>query len=224
MRTSSRRIVPALAVVGTLAAACGSSDTNSGESAPVTSRAASSTASVVSEPTYESLRIPAPSLDGNLLGDPSEINVSIELPGSYASEPDRRYPVVYFLAGYDEPAAAAAVGVPLAALVESGAAPEMIVVGVSGDNTLGGSFYVDSPVSGRWATAVVSDLVTSIDATYRTLATPAARGIAGFSMGVTARSRWRWRTPTCSARCTRSVRACSHPVGLHSRRCSTTHP
>jgi S-formylglutathione hydrolase FrmB len=141
------------------------------------------TEQTVAEQTYDYLKIPAPSLDGNRLGDPSELNVSIEIPASYASEPDRRYPVVYFLAGYDESAAASAIGMPLQTLVDSGDAPEMIVVAVSGDNALGGSFYVDSPVSGRWATAIVSDLVTAIDAGYRTLASPASRGIAGFSMG-----------------------------------------
>jgi S-formylglutathione hydrolase FrmB len=90
---------------------------------------------------------------------------------------------VYFLAGYDESAAVSAIGLPLEKLVASGAAPEMIVVAVSGQNALGGSFYVDSPVTGRWETAIVSDLVTAIDTSYRTLATPASRGIAGFSMG-----------------------------------------
>ena len=59
----------------------------------------------------------------------------------------------------------------------------MILVGVSGDNALGGSFYVDSPVSGRWASAIVDDVVTAIDQQYRTLPTSASRGIAGFSMG-----------------------------------------
>jgi enterochelin esterase-like enzyme len=132
---------------------------------------------------YDNFTVPAPSLDGNMLGDPSELSIALELPASYASEPDRHYPVVYFLAGYDEDADAYDVGMPLAKLVESGDVPEMIVVAVSGQNALGGSFYVDSPVSGNWATAIVSDLVPTIDKDYRTIATPASRGIAGFSMG-----------------------------------------
>jgi enterochelin esterase-like enzyme len=137
----------------------------------------------VAEPQTERVTVAAPSLDGNLLGDPSEVEVEVQTPGSYATSPERRYPVVYFLAGYDEPASVGSIGLELQQLVSDGEADEMILVGVSGDNALGGSFYVDSPVSGRWASAIVNDVVGSIDEQYRTLATPASRGIAGFSMG-----------------------------------------
>ena len=137
----------------------------------------------VAEPQTERVTVAAPSLDGNLLGDPSEVEVEVQTPGSYATSPERRYPVVYFLAGYDEPASVRSIGLELQQLVSDGEADEMILVGVSGDNALGGSFYVDSPVSGRWASAIVNDVVGAIDEQYRTLATPASRGIAGFSMG-----------------------------------------
>ena len=130
MRASWRRVVPAVAMVGALIGACGGSDSDGGASAPVTSHVSSSTTSTVPEATYDYLTIPAPSLDGNRLGDPSELNVSIEIPASYASEPARRYPVVYFLAGYDESAAVSAIGLPLETMVASGDAPEMIVVAV----------------------------------------------------------------------------------------------
>lgn len=135
------------------------------------------------EPQTDRLTVAARSLDGNLLGDPSEVDVEVQIPDSYAMSPERRYPVVYFLAGYDEPASVRSIGLELERLVTDGEADEMILVGVSGDNALGGSFYVDSPVSGRWASAIVDDVVGAIDQQYRTLATPASRGIAGFSMG-----------------------------------------
>jgi enterochelin esterase-like enzyme len=135
------------------------------------------------ESALESLTLPAPSLDGNLLGDPSEIDVAVQIPASYIADPIRRYPVVYFLAGYDESPTVAPIAVELDRLVAAGQSPEMILVGVSGDNALGGSFYVDSPVSGRWASAIVDDVVTAIDQRYRTLPAPESRGIAGFSMG-----------------------------------------
>ena len=78
----------------------------------------------------------------------------------------------------------ASIGKELQDLVAAGEAPEMIVVAVSGgDNALGGSFYVDSPVSGRWASAVVDDVVGPIDERYRTIPSPSSRGIGGFSMG-----------------------------------------
>ena len=58
----------------------------------------------VAEPHTERVTVAAPSLDGNLLGDPSEVDVEVQTPASYAMSPERRYPVVYFLAGYDEAA------------------------------------------------------------------------------------------------------------------------
>src|SRR5262249_60555497 len=39
-------------------------------------------------------------LAGNPLGDPPSRRTAIWLPPSYARAPDRRYPVIYFLAGY----------------------------------------------------------------------------------------------------------------------------
>jgi S-formylglutathione hydrolase FrmB len=126
--------------------------------------------------------VPAPSLDGNLLGDPAELEVALWLPPSYGSS-SMRYPVVYFLAGYGETASTASIGAVLEQLITEGAAPEMILVGVDGINAFGGSFYVDSTVTGNWAEAIHDDLVGYVDANLRTLPTPASRGIAGFSMG-----------------------------------------
>ena len=78
----------------------------------------------------------------------------------------------------------------------------MIVVAVSGVNALGGSSYVDSPVSGNWGSAVVDDVVTAVDTRYRTLARPESRGIAGFSMGGYGALALAM-TPTSSVPCTR---------------------
>jgi hypothetical protein len=46
-----------------------------------------------------------------------------------------------------------------------------------------GSMYSSSPVTGDWETFVTRDLVSHIDAHYRTLARPESRGLAGYSMG-----------------------------------------
>ena len=120
------------------------------------------------EPKTERLTVEAPSLDGNLLGDPSEIEIEVQTPASYATSPGRRYPVVYFLAGYDEGASVVPIGLELQRLLAAGRATDLILVGISGDNALGGSFYVDSPVSGRWAAAIVDDVVVMVDDHYRT--------------------------------------------------------
>lgn len=133
-------------------------------------------------PTTEWPVVPAPALADNLVGDPAELRVAVWLPPSYPST-DARYPVVYFLAGFEESASVASIGAALEPAIARGAIPEVIVIGVSGRNALGGSFYVDSPVTGGWATAIHRDLVTWVDATYRTVAAPEGRVIAGFSMG-----------------------------------------
>lgn len=127
--------------------------------------------------------IPASALAGNLLGDPAEQEIAIYFPPSYYTS-DARYPVVYYLAGYDEGLDDSYILMSVIdKLVEAGSANEMMVVVVSGQNLLGGSFYVNSPVSGNWEDFVVTDVVDYIDQNYRTLADVNSRGIAGFSMG-----------------------------------------
>jgi S-formylglutathione hydrolase len=117
-------------------------------------------------------------LAGNLLGDPAELSVVILTPPGYATSQDR-YPSVYVLAGYTDPPGT------IADALATAPAPAMdaIFVVVSGVNAFGGSFYVNSTVTGRWEDAIVTDLVGYVDANYRTIAGPATRGIAGHSMG-----------------------------------------
>ena len=50
--------------------------------------------------TVDRIKVPGPSLIGNLEGNDSEREVWVVLPPSYASSPSRRYPVVYALHGY----------------------------------------------------------------------------------------------------------------------------
>lgn len=68
-------------------------------------------------------------------------------------------------------------------LVASGAAKEMIIVMPDASNSLGGTFYVNSGTTGRWEDFMTHDLISYVDRTYRTLATPDSRGLAGVSMG-----------------------------------------
>lgn len=127
--------------------------------------------------------IPAPSLADNLLGDPVEQEIAIYVPPSYNGS-DKHYPVIYYLPGYDEGLNDSYVLSSLmTTLVEAGTVKEMMVVIVSGQNALGGSFYVNSPISGSWEDFILSDVVGYVDENYRTMTTAEARGIAGFSMG-----------------------------------------
>ena len=130
-------------------------------------------------------------LRDNPLGDPARRRVVVWLPPSYAAEPGRRYPVIYWLAGFTgtgemmfqsspwQPG----LGDRLDRLVAQRAMGEAIVVAPDGFNRLGGSQYLDSPSSGAYETHLTAEVVPEIDRRFRTLATRAARGIGGKSSG-----------------------------------------
>jgi enterochelin esterase-like enzyme len=129
--------------------------------------------------------VPAPSLDDNLLGEDNEQPVEIYLPPSYASS-DLRYPVVYFMPGFssaDDGSNQSFYLDDLAALLAAGEIEEKILVVPNGANVLGGSFYVNSPVTGNWEDFIVQDVIGYIDANYRTITRAEGRGASGFSMG-----------------------------------------
>jgi len=60
---------------------------------------------------------------------------------------------------------------------------EMIIVMPNAFTKFQGSMYGNSAAIGDWETFVTRDLVAYVDSRYRTLATPASRGLAGHSMG-----------------------------------------
>src|SRR6266700_2279887 len=130
-------------------------------------------------------------LRDNALGDPALRRVAVWLPPSYATATERRYPVIYWLAGFTGTGEMMFQSTPwqpglgerLDRLVAHGAMGEMIVVAPDGFNRLGGSQYLDSPSSGAYETHLVSEVVPTIDRRFRTQATRAARGIGGKSSG-----------------------------------------
>lgn len=126
-------------------------------------------------------------LEHNLLGDPADQPVAIYLPDAYTREPERRFPVLYFLHGYSDPeprhAAAEMFRSAMDKLIASGSAQPMIIVLPSGVNKYRGSFYANSATTGNWDDYIVRDVVGYIDGHYRTFADAAHRAIAGHSMG-----------------------------------------
>ena len=141
--------------------------------------------------SLEDLQIHAPSLAGNLLGDPTTQHVFVYLPPSYKTESSKRYPTLYLLHGYagrpEEWVTDAYQGMKLLAemdaLIAKGVSAEMIVVVPNGRNAYVGSFYTNSPVTGNWENFIYRDVVRYVDEKYRTLAKASSRGIAGHSMG-----------------------------------------
>lgn len=134
----------------------------------------------------ETIRVFGESLKGNLSGDSATRDVFVYLPPSYATDPSRRYPVVYYLHGYSVGAQAYVdlLGWPetLDQAIANGAR-EMIVVMPDALTRFSGSMYSSSPTTGDWEGYVARDLVAYIDDHYRTLARPGSRGLAGHSMG-----------------------------------------
>ena len=140
----------------------------------------------------ELARVPAPSLLGALLGSSAVRRTTVYLPPSYDEDDDRRYPVLYLLhafgsgpeswlgvSGFEGMNISSA----LDALAESDPTQEFIVVMPDARTELGGSWYTNSPVTGRWTDFIAHDLVSFVDRAYRTQATASARGIAGHAMG-----------------------------------------
>lgn len=137
------------------------------------------------------IEVPAPSLRGNLLGDPAVRTTSIYLPPSYSRERNRRYPVLYLLHGFGADNTAFIAGhyqdlnirVSMDELIRTGKVTEMIVVTPSARNGHDGSFYANSPVPGNWEDFIIRDLVGYVDSHYRTRANRDSRGVAGHSVG-----------------------------------------
>lgn len=134
----------------------------------------------------EKISVHGKSLEGNLEGNSADRDVFVVLPPSYAKEPNRRYPVVYFLHGFGDTAqiyldylkAPDATRTAFAA-----GAQEMILVLPDGYTRLGGAMFSNSPTVGDFETFVARDLVAHIDSHYRTLARRESRGLSGHSMG-----------------------------------------
>ncbi|WP_427918748.1 alpha/beta hydrolase [Streptomyces sp. cg40] len=117
------------------------------------------------------------SFDGSSRG-----SYQIYLPPDYAEEPERRFPVLYWLHGGF---AHSREGLPVVARIDrairSGALPPVIVVL---PQSLPVGWYVDSRDGIRPVEQSVANcLVQHVDTTYRTVAHRDARFLEGFSMG-----------------------------------------
>jgi S-formylglutathione hydrolase FrmB len=136
--------------------------------------------------SIERISVHGPSLEGNLEGNSADRNVIVYLPPSYATSPNRRYPVVYELHGYTLTADAWTGMLRWPATLDAAMASdtrEMIVVAPDTMTVFGGSMYSNSVTTGDWEGFIAEDLVAHIDANYRTIADRESRGLTGHSMG-----------------------------------------
>ncbi len=111
-----------------------------------------------------------------------DVGYWIYLPPNYATEPDRRYPVTYWLHGIaGSEGTGAHLSERLDQMIRAGRTPETIMVFVNGGS---GSYYSDS-VDGRFPmeSLIIRELIPHIDGVFRTIAERRGRSIEGFSMG-----------------------------------------
>lgn len=141
--------------------------------------------------TKERIKVYSHALEGNLVNDPAERDVTVYLPPSYPDEPNRHYPVVYMLHGYTENDSQwfgweehwINLHDVISAAIEDGQTKEMIIVMPNAHNRFQGSMYSNSVTIGDWETFITKELVDYIDANYRTISDVQSRGLAGHSMG-----------------------------------------
>jgi enterochelin esterase-like enzyme len=136
--------------------------------------------------SVERIKIHGGALDGNLEGNAVDRDVLVFLPPSYASQRNRRYPVVYALHGYSIGAEQWSKEIHVPQTIEGAfaqGAKDMIVVLPDSKTVHNGSMYSSSATTGDFEQFVARDVVAYIDAHYRTIPNRSSRGLVGHSMG-----------------------------------------
>jgi len=136
--------------------------------------------------TVEHIKVHGTALVGNLEGDAADRDVFVFLPPSYGLQKSRRYPVVYALHGYFIGAEQWSHEIHVPQTIEGAFAKgtqEMIVVLPDSKTVHNGSMYSSSVTTGDFERFIANDLVSYIDAHYRTITDRRSRGLVGHSMG-----------------------------------------
>jgi enterochelin esterase-like enzyme len=136
--------------------------------------------------SVEHIKIHGASLEGNLEGEAVDRDVIVFLPPSYQKDKHRRYPVVYALHGFSIGAEQWTHEIHVPQTIEGAfaqGAKEMIVVLPDSKTVYGGSMYSGSETTGDFERFIYHDVVSYIDAHYRTIPDRLSRGLAGHSMG-----------------------------------------
>jgi S-formylglutathione hydrolase FrmB len=136
--------------------------------------------------TVEHITIHGKALESNLEGDAVDRTVLVFLPPSYARDRSRRYPVAYALHGYSIGAEQWSQEIHVPQTIEGAfalGAKEMIVVLPDSKTVHNGSMYSSSATTGDFENFIARDVVSYIDAHYRTIPDRNSRGLVGHSMG-----------------------------------------
>jgi Predicted esterase len=134
--------------------------------------------------TIETVEIDSKAIADNLIKENTKHQIHIYLPPTY-SEGNKKYPVIYFLHGFGDSPTEFINNAQdeLNEAFSKDSSKEFILVEIEGGNSAGGSFYVNSPVIGKWEDYTTKEVVSYLDSNYRTIAKAQSRGICGFSMG-----------------------------------------
>lgn len=134
--------------------------------------------------------IDSAALRGNHLGDAHERPVWVYLPPAYDVDSSRRFPSIYVIQGYTGQLFMWGNHSPFRRNtlqqiddVFADSAEPCIVVFVDAWTRYGGSQYVDSPGTGRYHSYLCDDVVSFVDANFRTISAAASRAITGKSSG-----------------------------------------
>jgi enterochelin esterase family protein len=130
-------------------------------------------------------------LKDNPLGDPRRREVPVYLPPSYGTKRGRRYPVLFFLPGFAGTGLGAVrrdpwkenVAERFDRLIASGKAREALLVIPDGFTAFGGSQYLNSTATGRYADHVAVELVSFIEDKFAVVRGPEGRALLGSSSG-----------------------------------------
>jgi enterochelin esterase-like enzyme len=136
--------------------------------------------------TVEHIKVHGTALEGNLEGDTVDRDVFVFLPPNYEKEKSRRFPVVYALHGFWIGAEQWTHEIHVPQTIEGAfaqGAKEMIVVLPDSKTLHNGSMYSSSVTTGNFENFIARDLVSYIDAHYRTISNRLSRGLIGHSMG-----------------------------------------
>lgn len=145
---------------------------------------ATDTAAVCSGERFLHFTIDAPEVAGRV-GNPTKRGFCAWLPKSYATHPERRYPVAYVLPGYsgDEVARYKYGSIGEAAdFAAEATGREVIVLGVDTSTRLGSTYFEDTALHGQWESFGLR-MVQEVDAKLRTIAAAKARALVGHSTG-----------------------------------------
>lgn len=131
------------------------------------------------------LQAPAESSGGCITADfhaahlqDKDMKFNVLLPRDYAADSERRFPVLYLLHGFSGDYTD---WCKATKLIEYAKPYEEIIVMPDGDNSWYVNSYSDPKM--QWENYIVADLVSYVDAHYRTIASRQGRAIAGLSMG-----------------------------------------